>query len=222
MQASVGVILSGCGFRDGAEVYETTSALFALHRHGVQVKCYAPSLDFEVVDYLTKEPTGQKRNVLQEAARIVRGEIEDLRMASAAALDALVLPGGFGAALNLSDFGMKGAECSVQEDVAMLIADMHASGKPIGAICIAPAVVARVLHRHKPVLTIGSDSATAGVLEAMGAVHAECAATEIVVDERNRLVSTPAYMLATNPAEVFTGVGKLVDALIGMIDTQQE
>ncbi|MFQ5503387.1 MAG: isoprenoid biosynthesis glyoxalase ElbB [Planctomycetota bacterium] len=217
MTHTVGVILSGCGFMDGAEIHESVCTLLALDRAGVEIRCFAPDVEFEVVDHLTGKPTGEKRNALSEAARITRGEIEDIAQAKSEELDALILPGGFGAAKVLSDFAVQGAECHVNEDAARLLRDMHGAGKPIAAICISPAVVARALGEHHPTLTIGNDAGTAGALESMGCKHQDCPTTEFVVDTQQKIVSTPAYMLGPTIARVQEGIQKTVDELLGML-----
>lgn len=216
MTKTVGVILSGCGYLDGAEIHESVGALLALDRAGATVKSYAPDVQLEVIDHRTGEPTGEKRSVLAEAARIVRGDIENIATARADELDAVVLPGGFGAAKWLSNFAVRGAECDVDEGVARLLRDMHAAGKPIGAICIAPAVIARALGEQNPTLTIGNDSGTAGALETMGCSHQECSVTEFVVDRDNKIVSTPAYMLGPSIAYVQQGIDKTIEAVLSM------
>ena len=216
MTKTVGVILSGCGYLDGAEIHESVCTLLALDRAGAAVKSYAPDIEFDVVHHCTGEPTGEKRNVLAEAARIVRGDIADIAKARVEELDAVLLPGGFGAAKWLSDFAVRGAECDVDANVARLLRDMHAAGKPIGAICIAPAVVARALGERHPTLTIGNDSATAQALESMGCSHQDCPVTEFVVDRENKIVSTPAYMLGPSIAHVQQGIDKAVEAVLSM------
>lgn len=217
MGHTIGVVLSGCGFMDGAEIHESVCALLALDRAGATIKCYAPDKEFDVIDHRTGQPTGEKRNVLTEAARIARGEIEDLAAADAAALDGLVLPGGFGAAKNLSDFATKGTDCEVDPTLAKLLKDVHGAGKPIAAICIAPAVVARALGEHHPSLTIGTDAGTAEALESMGAKHCDCPTKEFVVDEQQKIVSTPAYMLGPSVAHVQEGIQKTIDAFFGLL-----
>jgi enhancing lycopene biosynthesis protein 2 len=216
MTKTVGVILSGCGYLDGAEIHESVCTLLALDRAGVVTKCYAPDGELEVVDHRTGKPTGERRNVLTEAARIARGAIEDVRQARAEDLDALVLPGGYGAAKWLSTFAERGAECELEPNVARLLRDMHAAGKPIGAICIAPAVVARALGEQHPTLTIGNDRGTAAALQAMGCTHRDCPVTEFVVDQENKIVSTPAYMLGPSIAHVQQGIEKAVAAVLEM------
>jgi enhancing lycopene biosynthesis protein 2 len=214
----VGVILSGCGVQDGSEIHEAVLTLLALDRAGADVVVFAPDKpQADVVDHVTGKVTGEKRNVLQESARIARGKVVDVAKAQAADLDAVILPGGFGAAKNLSTFAMDGASCTVDESVALLLREMHAEGKPIGALCIAPAVLAKVFGETVgPELTIGRDKKTASALQAMGAKHHDAGVTDIVVDERNRIVTTPCYMLATRIRDVAVGAEKTVQAVLAM------
>lgn len=216
MTKTVGVILSGCGFMDGAEVHESVCTLLALDQAGATIKCFAPNKDFEVVDHLTGEASGETRNALTESARIARGEIADLATANADELDALLLPGGFGAAKVLSNFATAGDACEADPDTATLVRAMHAAGKPIGAICIAPAVIARVLGDAGVTLTIGNDTGTASALESMGCTHSDCPTTEFVVDEANKIVSTPAYMLGPTIHHVQQGIQKTVETVLSM------
>jgi len=208
----VGVILSGCGFQDGAEIHESVLTLLALSRAGAEAVCFAPDIDqAKVVNHLTGDETGETRNVLQESARIARGAIQDVASANAEELDALILPGGFGAALNLSNFAVAGPDSDVDAGVAALVRAMHAAKKPIGAICIAPAVIARVLGDDgAPTLTIGNDEGTAGALEACGATHESCPVDAFVVDLDARIVSTPAYMLGPEIKDVAAGIERCV------------
>ena len=208
----VGVILSGCGFKDGAEIHESVLTLLALDRAGVETVCFAPDIaQAKVVNHLTGEDADETRNVLVESARIARGEISDVKQADAATLDALILPGGFGAAMNLCDFAMKGPEADVDEDVAALVRAVHAAGKPIGAICIAPALIAKVLGGDgSPTLTIGNDAGTAAALEACGADHEACPVEAFVVDADARIVTTPAYMLGPTIKYVAEGIEQCV------------
>ncbi len=216
MTKTIGVILSGCGFMDGAEVHESVCTLLALDETGVEVRCFAPDSDFDVIDHRSGEPTGERRNALEEAARITRGNIEDLSGAAAADLDGAILPGGFGAAKVLSDFASTGAQCTIDADAARLLRDLHAAGKPIGAICIAPAVVARALGDQHPTLTIGNDTDTAAALRTMGCEHQDCPTQEVVIDRENRIVSTPAYMLGPTISDVYAGIRKAVHEVIEM------
>jgi enhancing lycopene biosynthesis protein 2 len=218
MAHKVGVILSGCGFKDGAEIHESVCTLLALDRMGVETICMAPNIEqAAVVNHLTAERVNEKRNVLVESARIARGRIKDIKDVNAGDLDALVMPGGYGAVTNLSDFASKGAKATVNADVARLVRDVHKAGKPICAICISPAVVARVLGDEHPVLTVGNEEETAGQIEACGAKHENCGVRNFVVDKKRKIVSTPAYMLGPSIAHVAEGIEKAVRETVAMI-----
>ena len=209
--ARIGVLLSGCGVFDGSEIHEAVLTLLALDRAGAEIVCLAPNVEqAHVIDHLTQKETGEKRNVLVESARIARGEVKDLKDVRAADLDGLTIPGGFGAAKNLSDFAFKGQDATVLPDVQRLLSEMVAARKPVGAICIAPATLTRALSDRKPEVTIGSDAGTAAAIEAMGGKHKTCTVDMIHVDETNRIVSTPAYMLGPSIKNVAEGIEKLV------------
>ena len=218
MGKKVGVILSGCGVYDGAEIHESVVTLLAIDRNGAEAVICAPNVDqLHVVNHLTGEvDKGAKRNVLVESARIARGEIRDVADVSADELDALILPGGFGAAKNLCDFAVNGPACEVNPGVAALVRAVHEQGKPVAAVCIAPALIAKVLGDEGPELTIGTDADTAGALARMGAVHVDCPVTEFVVDRNRRLITSPAYMLAQSISEAAEGIEKTVEKLVEM------
>ena len=219
--AKVGVILSGCGVYDGSEIHEAVITLLALNRAGADVVMMAPDMEQQVVNHLTGEVVeGASRNVLEESARIARGEISDIATIKAADLDALFIPGGFGAAKNLCDFAFKGLDCGVQPDVARLIREIVAAKKPLAAVCIAPALVAKVLGEDNldPQLTIGTDEETAGAVSSMGATHLSCPVQEFVVDKKNKIITSPAYMLAGSISEAAEGIEKTVKELMKMID----
>jgi len=215
--AKFAVILSGCGFLDGSEIHESVATLLAIDRLGIEWEAYAPDANqTDVIDHVTRARAGSQssggRNILSESARIVRGRIRPMASLDPTNIDAILLPGGYGAAKNLCNFAAAGADCSVRPEVAAALRKAHSLGKPIGAICIAPAVVAaafRGTDTH-PTLTIGTDAATAKALEAMGARHRNCDVRDCVVDEKNRIVSTPAYMTATRISEAAEGIEKLV------------
>jgi enhancing lycopene biosynthesis protein 2 len=211
---TVGVVLSGCGVFDGAEIHESVITLLALDRAGAKAKCLAPDVDqLHVVNHLTGEVAeGEARNVLVESARIARGEVVDVADVMPDDIDALILPGGFGAAKNLCTFAIDGPRCRMNEDVAQLIRGMLVARKPIGAVCIAPATVAKALEGTEmgTTLTIGNDAATAEAIEALGSRHEDCPVTQFVVDEERKVVSTPAYMLAGRISEAAEGIEKLV------------
>lgn len=206
----IGVVLSGCGVYDGTEIHEAVITLLAIARGGAQAVCFAPDkAQMDVINHLTGEPMAESRNVLVEAARIARGDIQPLATARAEDLDALIVPGGFGAAKNLSSFASEGAECLVDSDLKALTLAMHQAGKPLGFMCIAPALLPKIF----PIplrITIGTDLDTADVVEEMGAEHVPCPVDDIVVDEEHKVVTTPAWMLAQDIAEAASGIEKLV------------
>jgi enhancing lycopene biosynthesis protein 2 len=214
----IGVVLSGCGVFDGSEIHEATFTLLAIDRAGCQAVCMAPDVAFPVTNHLTKEASGETRNILTESARIARGNILDIATVKAADLDAIVFPGGFGAAKNLCDFAMKGAAASIIPDVARLLQEMAATAKPIGAICIAPVVIAAALgNLLSPTVTIGTDSGTAAEIEKTGAKHQECPVQECVIDRKNKIVSTPAYMLASRISEVADGIDTCIREVVKLM-----
>lgn len=212
----IGVILSGCGHLDGAEIHESVLTLLAIDRSGAEAVCLAPDIpQHHVINHRTGEPSeNQTRNVLEEAARIARGAITELKKADISQLDALVLPGGFGAAKNLCDFAFKGTDCTVNADVATAIRSVYDAGKPLGFICIAPVIAAKVLGREPIELTIGNDRETALGIEAMGARHVDCPAWNTVVSKGGKIISTPAYMLGLSIGEVAKGIEKLIEAVV--------
>jgi len=215
----IAVILSGCGVYDGAEIHEATATLLALDQAGAQAVICAPrSPQLHVIDHLTGQPAAdQGRDVLAESARIARGEIQELADLDPAEVDAALLPGGFGAAKNLCTFATEGADCTVNPQVEAFLRALHEAGKPIGAICIAPVILAKVFGGvAAPQITIGNDPGTAQAIEAMGGKHVAAPVTETVVDEANKFVTTPAYMLAERVSEVFAGIEGLVRRLLAL------
>lgn len=218
--AKVGVVLSGCGVFDGSEIHEAVITMLALDRAGAEIICMAPNLEqADVVDHIAGEMAHEDRNVLTESARIARGKIKDLKEVAAADIDALVLPGGFGAAKNLSTFATMGANCNVNSALAALVTDLVAAKKPVAAICIAPVVIAKILGSQgkNPQLTIGNDPTTAAAINQMGATHVECSVDSCVIDQNLQIVSTPAYMLAGSISEAATGIEKAIAALLKLI-----
>lgn len=218
MSKKIGVILSGCGVYDGAEIHESVLTLLAIDRAGAEAVVAAPDKpQMHVINHQTGEPVpGETRNVRVESARIARGPVKDVKELKAADIDALILPGGFGAAKNLCDFAVKGSACDVDEDVAALVREVHQAGKPIAAVCIAPAVIAKVLGDESPKLTIGNDTETAENLGQLGAQHVDCPVREYVVDGERKIISTPAYMLAQRVTEAAEGIEKTVNTLLEM------
>ncbi|MGE4533249.1 isoprenoid biosynthesis glyoxalase ElbB [Halomonas sp.] len=219
MSKQVAVILSGCGVQDGSEIYETTLTLLRLDQLGIGYRCFAPDIaQHHVVDHRRGEVVeGETRNVLTESARLARGEILPLDELAADEFDAVVLPGGFGAAKNLSTFAEAGAEMRVLDELKEVLEDFHEARKPIGLMCISPVMVPRLLGNGIAV-TIGHDPGVSGAISAMGGLHRSCGVEDIVVDFEHRVVTTPAYMLATRISEAATGIFKLVDRLDELMD----
>jgi enhancing lycopene biosynthesis protein 2 len=215
----VGVILSGCGVYDGSEIHESVLTLLALDKLGATAVCMAPNIEqVNVVNHRTGKLSEEVRNVLDEAARIARGKIQDIARVKASDLDALILPGGFGAAKNLCNFASAGSKAKVEPNVGRLLREMHKAKKPIAALCISPTVVAAALRdeRAHPKLTIGSDEKTALALEEMGAKHVVCPVDEFRVDEEQRIVTSPAYMYDARISEVAAGIERAVKELVRM------
>jgi len=215
--ARIGVCLSGCGVNDGAEIHESVITALTLDRAGAEIIYTAPDVEqTKVVNHLTGEELNETRNVLVESARIARGEITDLGKLTSDDLDALIFPGGFGAALNLCDFALKGADCHIHPEVKRIIQEMLAAQKPLGFICIAPALFARAVKNADMTakITIGNDQATADQIEKLGSQHEICSVDDCIVDEENKIVSTPAYMLAGNISEAASGIEKLVHQIM--------
>ncbi len=212
----IAVLLSGCGVYDGAEIHEATLSLLAIAQQGASYSIFAPNVDqHHVVNHMTGEEMPETRNVLTESARIARGNIADLKDYDPADFDALLLPGGFGAAKNLSSFAFEGPECTVNPDVEKAVAETVKTEKPLGALCIAPAVIVRILKDAE--VTIGQDSGTATAIEKMGGKHTNTTHGEIVIDEKYKLVTTPCYMLDANIEQIYAGANNVVAKLIEMI-----
>ncbi|MDP6957734.1 MAG: isoprenoid biosynthesis glyoxalase ElbB [Planctomycetota bacterium] len=218
MGKKVGVILAGSGVNDGSEIHEAVCTMVALDRADAEIIFAAPDKDQrDVIDHQAGAPMEETRNVLVESARIARGNVRNLGSLEADELDAVILPGGFGAAKNLSSFAVDGKDCSVDPDLVRLLRNMNQAGKPIGALCIAPAIIAAVFGSdHKPEITIGADEGTASALEAMGAKHVSSSVSDIVIDEQNKIVTNACYMLATRISEVANGAEKVVKAVLEM------
>lgn len=213
----IGVVLSGCGVYDGAEIHESVAVLMSLYNLGVEAVCLAPEMDqAHVIDHLSGNPAAEKRSVLREASRIARGQIRKLESSSTEDLDAVIFPGGFGVVKNLCTFAFDGTDCRVQPEVKKVIESMFRAGKPIGAACIAPVLIAKVLEGKGLELTIGDEAESAAALEALGHRHVVCDVHGVCVDKKNRVVSTPAYMLARNIGEAASGIQKFVTEVVAM------
>jgi enhancing lycopene biosynthesis protein 2 len=213
----IAVLLSGCGVFDGSEIYESVLTLLRLSQLGAQTQCMAPDIpQMHVINHLKGEVSEhEQRNVLVEAARLARGEIMNLADANPADYDALIIPGGFGAAKNLCNFATKGADCDINPQVKAFAQAINQANKPVGLICIAPAMTPKIFGEGA-ICTIGNDTETAAAVTAMGGQHQNCSVSDIVIDPQRKIVTTPAYMLAGSIAEAATGINKLVDAVYEM------
>lgn len=212
----IAVILSGCGVFDGSEIHETVLALHAIEKQGASWHCFAPDIEqMHVINHLTGEEMAEKRNVLVEAARLVRGKVEDVVKLKADDYDALLLPGGFGAAKNLTDFAIKGAECTINAHVASACRAFAESGKPAGYLCIAPTIIP-MIYEHGAQGTIGNDKDVAKAFDHMGGAHIDCPVDDFVYDQDHNVLSTPAYMLAENISQAATGIERLVEKLVDL------
>lgn len=203
------VILCGSGFKDGSEIREAVGVLWALAEEKASVQCFAldePQLD--VVNCLTGAAVpGEKRNQLVEAARIARGQIRPLTQLRANDFDCLVLPGGYGAAKNLCTFALAGSGGKVNPEVQRALEEFRGAGKPIGAVCIAPAVLALAFRGKGIALTVGAKSEAAAEIEKLGHKHVEKRAHEWHTDEAHKITTTPAYMFDDAPLdEIFRGI----------------
>ena len=203
---------------DGAEIHESVLVLLALDRANAEIVCAAPDVaQHHVINHLTKQPApGESRNVLVESARIARGEILPLSRLKPEELDAVILPGGFGAAKNLCTFALAGENFEVNPELEKFLRAAHRAGKPIGFACIAPAIAAKLFGPEKLEFTIGTDPATARALERSGAAHLACPVRNAVVDRRLKIATTPAYMLASRITEAEAGINKMVQAVLEM------
>lgn len=216
MTKKIAVILSGCGYLDGAEIREAVITLLALDKASAKVQCFAPDIDqMHVVNHLTgQEIKGEKRNVLAESARIARGKIKPLSEAKSADFDALVLPGGFGAAKNLSDLAVKGADATVLPEFKKLVQSFLDEKKPIGAICISPAVLVAAIGHGK--VTIGNDPD--GLIAKLGGQHQDCITSGFVIDDSNNIASCAAYMSEAKLSDVAEGIEKVVAYVLDNIN----
>jgi enhancing lycopene biosynthesis protein 2 len=210
------IVLSGSGHRDGSEITETIATIIALDKEGAEYTFFAPDITAPRLNHLTQNDDGSQ-NILSESARISRGQSRPLSDLKEKDFDGIVLPGGMGAAKNLSTWGLKASQCTVLPDLSKALIDFHTASKPIGAICIAPAIVARVLGEHQISLTLGDSLETAKEVEKTGAIHESCPVDDYVSDRLNKVLSTPAYMHATaRPAQIFLGISKMIREFVEM------
>jgi len=211
------IVLSGCGVYDGAEIHEATLSMLAIQRMGGEYQCFAPNINqHHVINHLNGEEMNETRNVLVESARIARGDIKDLKEFKADNFDALLFPGGFGAAKNLSNVAFEGANATINEEVIDVVKQVHKQKKPIGALCIAPTLIAKILGDVN--VTIGNEKATADVVEAFGATHIETDHGDVVFDEDNIVFTTPCYMLDAKITDIDDGANNIVDAMLKWMD----
>jgi enhancing lycopene biosynthesis protein 2 len=207
------VVLAGCGVYDGSEIHEATLSLYAIKKQGAEYEIFAPDIDqHHVINHITGEEIPEKRNVLVEAARIARGKIKPLSEFKAEAFDAILFPGGFGAAKNLCSFAFDGPDCKVNADVERAVRTMHQASKPIGALCISPVVVARILGGVE--LTIGQDKETISAIETMGGKHKNTNHGEVIIDKQHNVFTTPCYMLDADIAQIGDGAENIVRVIL--------
>ncbi len=212
----IAVILSGCGFKDGAEITESVSSLIALGEFGADYECFAPDESFTATNHRTDDTSGE-RNIMDEASRISRGKIRPITELKESDFDGILFPGGYGAALHLSTWAKEGSSAKLLLSVEKAIKDFHEASKPIGAICISPTLVAKVLGDFNVTVTIGNDTETAQEIEKTGANHEDCPVTDYITDRENKVITTPAYMYdEAKPVEVYTGIKALVKELVEM------
>ncbi len=212
----IAVVLAGNGVFDGSEIHEATLTLYSIVKNGASYELFAPNIDqYHVINHLTGDEMNEKRNVLTEAARIARGKINDLAKFKADDYDAIIFPGGFGVAKNLCTFAFDGIDCKVNLDVEKAIRSMSERKKPIGALCIAPVLIAKILGDIE--ITIGQDKDTAKAVKDMGAKHKDTTHGELVVDEKNKIVTTPCYMLDANIGQIGDGANNVVKKILEMI-----
>lgn len=215
-QKKIAVVLSGCGVYDGAEIHEATLTMLAIAKAGASYTLFAPDNDqYHVINHLTGEVMSETRNILVESARIARGNIKNMKEYKAEDFDAIVFPGGYGAAKNLSTFAFDSSNCSVNPDIEKAVQATAAAQKPIGALCIAPVVITKILGKVD--VTIGNDSGTASAIEAMGGKHIQSTHGEVVIDRNYKVVSSPCYMLNANIEQIETGARNVIKTILAMI-----
>jgi enhancing lycopene biosynthesis protein 2 len=209
----IAVVLSGCGVYDGSEIHEATLTLYAISKLGSSYEIFAPDINqHHVVNHITGEEMQETRNVLVESARIARGNIKPLSNIIVEDFDAIIFPGGFGVAKNLCDFAFKGTDCEVYPEVENIIKNFHAKGKVIGALCISPVLIARVLGNIE--VTIGNDEGTSEAIRSFGASHLKTKHGEVAIDKKNKIVTNPCYMLDSTIAQIGEGAENVVRAIM--------
>jgi enhancing lycopene biosynthesis protein 2 len=210
------VVLSGCGVYDGSEIHEAVMTLYAIDRAGGTYQVFAPNVfQHHVINHVSGEPVNESRNVMTEAARIARGKIKPLTEYRAQDYDALIFPGGFGVAKNLCTYAFEGTECRVDRIVESAIRETHRAHKPIGALCIAPVLITKVLG--EVTVTIGNDAQTASDIVAMGGIHQIKSHGEITIDIKNLIVTSPCYMLESTISDIARDAEELVKAIMELV-----
>lgn len=214
----IAVILAGCGHRDGTEIHEASITMLTLELEGAKLECVSIDKDqTAVVNHLNGEKVNETRSLLREAARIARGKIKPISQISADEIDGVVIPGGFGAALNLCDYATKGInDMSVDKELESFLIKVYEQKKPIGAICIAPVILAKVFAKYQPKITLGTDKNIAAQITQINAVHVDCLSDDCVVDEKNLFVTTPAFMVAQNIKDIYPGINKLSRKILNL------
>lgn len=214
----IAIVLSGCGNKDGTEITETISLMIALSQYGAKMSYFAPDMEMTPKNFINNESLEEKRNIKIESARITRGSLFDLKNLQADEFDGLAFPGGYGAALHLSNWADQGSHCEILPSVKKATEDFYRLGKPIAAICIAPVILARVLGKNAITITIGNDSETAQEIQKTGAIHKTATVTEHVVDRKHKIITSPAYMYdEAKPHEVFAGISSLAKEFMEML-----
>ena len=213
---TVAVVLAGCGHRDGSEIQEAVLTLWALSKNGLEFECFAPNIaQYHVVNHLTGDEVAESRNVLVESARIARGQVRDIEELEVERYAGIIFPGGLGAVKNLSDYALHGLNFTVNEGVSRAVKSMADAGKPIGALCISPMIIAKVLGNIT--LTMGATGRTAEDAVSLGAVHEVTGNGEVTIDRKNRIVTTPCYMLNATVGEIGEGADGLVKAMLSLM-----
>lgn len=207
------VVLSGSGVYDGAEIHESVLTMLAIVKAGAVYQVFAPDVSqHHVVNHITGEEMPETRNVLVESARIARGNIKPLSEYDPEEFDALILPGGYGVAKNLCTFAFDGTDCKVNSEVEKAIKDTNNLEKPIGALCIAPVLISKLLGDVE--VTIGQDAAAAKAITSMGSKHVNTNHAEVIVDRQNNIFSTPCYMLDASIVQIELGAINIVEAML--------
>lgn len=218
MKKKIAVILSGCGFKDGSEINEAVFTLLSIEEQNSEHVCFAPDIDqYHVVNHVNDQVIEESRNVLIESARIARGDISNLNDLQADNFDAVIVVGGFGVAKNLSNFGYDAENFKINNSLLEKLNSFKDLSKPCGFVCIAPILIGKVFDQQFAKATIGSDQSTSSFLKEQGVDHQDCEVNKAVVDEKNKVVSTPAFMLANSLIEARAGISVLVERLIALI-----